>query len=61
VVRRPDDAEEAARALARLLDDADVRRAQGEASRRRAETAFSYDVLAARLDDALRVLETQRS
>ena len=60
VVRRPNDPEEAARALARLLDDADLRRAQGEASRRRAEAEFSYDVLSRRLDDALRQIEARR-
>jgi phosphatidyl-myo-inositol dimannoside synthase len=60
VVRRPNDAEEAARVLARLLDDADFRRAQGEASRTRAETDFSYDVLARRLDEALRQIEARR-
>jgi phosphatidylinositol alpha-1,6-mannosyltransferase len=60
VVRRPNDAEEAARVLARLLDDAEFRRAQGEASRRRAETDFSYDVLARRLDEALRQIEARR-
>jgi phosphatidylinositol alpha-1,6-mannosyltransferase len=57
VVRRPQSAAESAHALARLLDDADLRRVQGEASRRRAETEFSYGVLAARLDDALRRVE----
>jgi glycosyltransferase involved in cell wall biosynthesis len=61
VVRRPNDAEEAARVLARLLDDADFRRAQGEASRKRAVTDFSYDVLARRLDEALQELEAPTS
>jgi len=60
VVRRPNDPEEAARVLARLFDDADLRRAQGEASRRRAEAEFSYDVLSRRLDDALRQIEARR-
>jgi phosphatidylinositol alpha-1,6-mannosyltransferase len=58
VVDEPRDATAVAAALARLLDDADLRRAQGEAGRRRAESEFSYDVLAARLDDALLRLET---
>jgi phosphatidylinositol alpha-1,6-mannosyltransferase len=61
VLRRPNDAEEAARVLARLLDDADFRRAQGEASRKRAVTDFSYDVLARRLDEALQELEAPTS
>jgi phosphatidylinositol alpha-1,6-mannosyltransferase len=59
VVRRPNDAEEGARVLARLLDDPDLRRAQAQASRQRAETEFSYEVLARRLDDALREMEAQ--
>ncbi len=53
VVRRPDDPVAAAVALARLLDDDDLRRAQGTAARRRAEDAFSYDHLAAALARAL--------
>src|SRR5207237_613241 len=52
VVGSPRDAAASAQALARLLDDADLRQTLGEASRRRAEAQFSYDVLAARLDDA---------
>jgi phosphatidylinositol alpha-1,6-mannosyltransferase len=40
-------------ALRRLIADDDLRLAMGAASRRRAETAFSYDVLAARLATAL--------
>ena len=43
----------AADALAELLDDEDGRRAMGEAARRRAEKEFAYDVLAARLAEAL--------
>ena len=53
VVRRPEDSNAAASALARLLDDPDLRRAQGGAARHRAEREYSYGVLAARLDDAL--------
>jgi phosphatidylinositol alpha-1,6-mannosyltransferase len=55
VVAEPSDAEAAADAIGRLLGD-DRRRAQmGAASRRRAEKEFSYDVLAARLGEALGV------
>jgi len=53
VVHSPERGEAAASALARLLDDADLRRAQGHAARQRAEREYSYDVLAARLDHAL--------
>jgi len=53
VVDRSNDAAAAAGTLARLLDDEDLRRAQGAAGRKRAETEYAYDVLAARLDDAL--------
>jgi glycosyltransferase involved in cell wall biosynthesis len=42
-----------AAALARLLDDDGRRRSMGEAARRRAEKEYAYDVLAARLADAL--------
>jgi phosphatidyl-myo-inositol dimannoside synthase len=52
-----DGPEAAASALGRLLDDPELRRAQGEAARRRAEAEFSYDVIAARLDDTLLRLE----
>jgi glycosyltransferase involved in cell wall biosynthesis len=57
VLRRPHDADAAAAALARLLDDADLRRTLGTAARARAEREYAYDVLAARLDDALRTEE----
>jgi phosphatidylinositol alpha-1,6-mannosyltransferase len=46
VVRRPSDPVAVADALARLLDDAGLRRAMGDAARRRAEQVFSYDRLA---------------
>jgi phosphatidylinositol alpha-1,6-mannosyltransferase len=59
VVRRPHDPTETADTLARLLDDEDLRRAQGRAARARAERDYTYDVLAARLDDALRNAELQ--
>jgi glycosyltransferase involved in cell wall biosynthesis len=49
VVDRPEDPVAVAGALARLLVDADLRRRQGEAARRRVEEHFSYDRLAARL------------
>ena len=57
VVDRPDDPVATASVLARLLDDPDLRRAQGQAARRRAEAEFSYDVLAPVLDEALAGLE----
>ena len=57
VVGRPDDAEAVATALARLLDDDAQRARMGAAARRRAETEFSNDYLAARLDGALLELE----
>jgi phosphatidylinositol alpha-1,6-mannosyltransferase len=46
IVGRPDDPVAVAAALARLLDDADLCRAMGEAARARAEQHFSYDRLA---------------
>ncbi|MBV8234682.1 MAG: glycosyltransferase, partial [Acidimicrobiia bacterium] len=59
VVRRPHDVQAAVLALARLADDADLRRAQGQAARQRAEGVYSYDVLAARLDEALLAQEAR--
>ncbi len=56
VVRRPEDPLAVAHALAELLDDPARRAAMGCASRRRAETEFSYDVLAERLGRSLGVL-----
>ena len=53
VVRHPESGDAAASALTRLLDDADLRRTQGRAARLRAELEYSYEVLAARLDEAL--------
>lgn len=41
--------------LAGLLDDPELRSRMGRASRRRAETEFDYDTLAARLGEALEV------
>jgi phosphatidylinositol alpha-1,6-mannosyltransferase len=56
VVRRPDDPDEVAEAMAALLDDPARRTLMGKASRARAEAEFSYDVLADRLGHALGVL-----
>ena len=53
VVARPDDPEEVAKVLARLLDDADLRTAMGAAGRARAVSEFTYDLLARRLHEAL--------
>ena len=53
VVGRPDDPVAVAAALARLLDDAQLRRAMGAAARRRAELLFSYDRLAGELAEHL--------
>ena len=49
----PPDAHGTAEALCALLEDADRRAAMGAAARERAETSFAYDVLAARLREAL--------
>jgi len=57
VVDRPGDPAEVARALATLLDDADLRRRQGAASRLRVETEFDWAGLADRLDRTLAPLE----
>jgi glycosyltransferase involved in cell wall biosynthesis len=59
-VRTPHDAAAGADALGRLLDDPELRTRQGRAARGRAEREYAYDVLAARLDDALRGAELQR-
>jgi phosphatidylinositol alpha-1,6-mannosyltransferase len=59
VVRRPRDPAAVADALADLLADAERRRRLGAAARDRAEAGFSYDVLAARLDQALLALEAR--
>jgi phosphatidylinositol alpha-1,6-mannosyltransferase len=53
VVRKPDDPEAVAAALAVLLDDPALRQRMGAAGRRRAEVGFSYDRLAVQLDAAL--------
>ena len=54
VVRRPRDPADVAAALARLLDDRELRARMGAAARRRAEATFSWDTLAAELGGALR-------
>jgi phosphatidylinositol alpha-1,6-mannosyltransferase len=53
VVSRPTDVDAVGAALAALLDDPARRRAMGDAARRRAASDLSYDVLAARLAEAL--------
>jgi phosphatidylinositol alpha-1,6-mannosyltransferase len=53
VVTRPTQPAEVAHALARLLDDPDLRTTLGDAARRRVEAEFSYDSLARRLRAAL--------
>jgi phosphatidylinositol alpha-1,6-mannosyltransferase len=53
VVNDPDDADAVATAIRRLLDDPALASLQGQAARRRAERDFSYDLLAARLEQAL--------
>jgi phosphatidylinositol alpha-1,6-mannosyltransferase len=57
VVERPDDPLSVEAALARLLDDPDLRRRMGSEARRRAEDRFDYDRLAGVLDQALSALE----
>ncbi len=56
VVRRPDDVAAVATAIAELFDDPARRAEMGRAARTRAVTEFSYDVLAAKLGNALGVL-----
>jgi phosphatidylinositol alpha-1,6-mannosyltransferase len=53
VVHEPGNVSAAAEALAAVLDDDQRRRAMAEASRRRAEQEFAYDVLVERLAGAL--------
>jgi phosphatidylinositol alpha-1,6-mannosyltransferase len=53
----PTDADAVVGALARLLDDDDLRSRLGEAARTRAEEEFAYDRLARRLDATLVDLE----
>ncbi len=53
VVSDPDDVDAVAAAIGRLLDDPALASRQGQAARRRAERAYSYDLLANRLEQAL--------
>ena len=53
VVRRPDQVGPVVRALARLLDDDELRHRAGRAARVRAETEFAYDALAGKLAKVL--------
>jgi phosphatidyl-myo-inositol dimannoside synthase len=56
VVRRPSDHREVAAAIERLMLDRPAARAMGEQARARAESSFSYDVLAERLARTLAAL-----
>jgi phosphatidylinositol alpha-1,6-mannosyltransferase len=56
VVRNHRDPGAVAQTLARLLGDPGLASRMGQAARDRAETTFSYDRLATRLDDALNTL-----
>jgi phosphatidylinositol alpha-1,6-mannosyltransferase len=56
VVQQPEDIEQVAEAMRRLLDDPGLRDTMGRAARVRAEHELSYDVLAARLWAALQAL-----
>ena len=56
VVRHPDHIDEVVAAFTRLLDDQPLRARMGAAARVRAQTQFSYDVLAERLGLALGAL-----
>jgi len=53
LVRRPTEAADVARAIARLVDDPALARSMGEAARRRAVASFDYDLLAPRLAASL--------
>lgn len=53
VVREPRDVHAVASALAALIDDPERRQRMGEAGRARAVAGYAYDVLAARLGEAL--------
>jgi phosphatidylinositol alpha-1,6-mannosyltransferase len=53
VIPNPDDEGAVAAAIDRLIADPALASRMGQAARHRAETDFSYDVLAARLTDAL--------
>lgn len=55
VVDDPSDVNDVVRRLTQLLDDDELRQSMSVASRTRAEREFSYDILAARLGEALEV------
>ena len=55
VVDDPSDVNDVVRRLTQLLDDDELRTSMSVASRTRAEREFSYDILAARLGEALEV------
>jgi len=57
VVRHPGDPLRVAEALADLIDDEPRRLEMGRRARARAETEFSYDILAARLWEGLDAIE----
>jgi phosphatidyl-myo-inositol dimannoside synthase len=60
VVEHPDDPAAVAKAIGRLIEDPDLASRQGQAARSRAEAEFSYEVLAARLGDAVAGMEIPR-
>jgi glycosyltransferase involved in cell wall biosynthesis len=60
VVARPRDVASVAFALDRVLGDPTRRREMGAAARRRAVDAFTYDMLATRLSDALQEVAVGR-
>lgn len=51
VLQQPTKVNQAASALAQLIDDAESRSAMGTQARKRVESEFSYDILAKRLGD----------
>ena len=53
VIDRPTDVAAVVAAIERVLDDDALRRSMGAVARRRAETHYTYDLLARRLHDAL--------
>jgi len=59
IIDDPENHLDAAHAIADLFADDERRRAMGAASRERAETAFSYDVLAQRLEQAINEMVDQ--
>jgi len=61
IVLDPATPESAAAAIGGLLDDPGRRKEMGDAARRRTETEFSYEVLAARLGRALDAMVEQSS